>query len=95
MLEMIVISSLFIIGLHVAMWEGMILYRVRLFLDKLTESARIVRKPLYGCPPCMASVWGTVLWFAFGHGIEWKWLLFVVAVSGLNYFIISITGGEE
>ena len=95
MIEHIIISSLCIIGLHVAMWEGMILYRVRLFLDKLTESARIVRKPLYGCPPCMASLWGSVIWFALGNSMEWRLVLFVNAVAGLNYIIISIAGGEE
>jgi hypothetical protein len=94
MLELIIISSLAIIGLHVAMWDGMILNIVRQALELATFRAPWLRKPLYACPPCMTSIYGSIIWFASGY-VGWEILIFLPAVAGLNYFIISLAGGEE
>lgn len=49
-----------------------------------------VSKPTFDCAICMASVHGTI-WFLILD--EWSflpWILFIVAVSGLNYCLAKI-----
>lgn len=95
MLDLITISSFAIIGLHVAMWEGMILFPLSTFFEWVTRKFKWARKPLYACAPCMASLWGSGIWFASGGGLALDYVVFVCAVSGLNYLIISIANNEE
>lgn len=43
-------------------------------------------KPLFYCPPCMASVHGVILCIIFG--ITGKaWIVYCVCLCGLNYII--------
>jgi hypothetical protein len=42
-------------------------------------------KPLFNCPPCMASVHGTILSFAF-FGFDFRtWILYCFCLCGFNY----------
>jgi hypothetical protein len=46
---------------------------------------RLWAKPLFSCIACMASVWGTLLYWGLLGGNNWReWVLFVLALSGLN-----------
>lgn len=52
-------------------------------------------KPLFTCPPCMASVWGTVVyWIATPMSSETlaAWPLYILMLSGLVALINSFTG---
>lgn len=49
-------------------------------------------KPLYNCPFCMSSVWGSVGFFAlspetYGLGV-WFLPVWVLAICGCNYLIL-------
>lgn len=54
-------------SVHVALWDGMMLSRVREViasaLDRLVGKkwSRYIQKPLWDCLPCMASIW-TIAW---------------------------------
>lgn len=43
-------------------------------------------KPLGLCPACMASVYGSTVWFATGGDWVW-WPAFVLALSGLMVIV--------
>jgi len=57
----LVLNSLACLGVHCLTREGMILEKVanyiRLYIGEFWC------KPLFDCPPCMASVWGLLGWF--------------------------------
>lgn len=79
-----VLNSFAIIGLWTACKPDMLLSFVG---DKLHGLSSYMQKPLYLCPPCMASIWGSV-WFAvlFALGLvnPFFYPLYILAVSGLN-----------
>ena len=57
-------ASMAITAIHVAIvWDGMILH----FIDTPRTRAlpTWLKKPLYDCMICMASVYTTLFWFAF------------------------------
>lgn len=56
---------------------------------------QFLSKPLFTCPPCMASVWGTlVYWLSTPVTMNnlALWPLYILMLSGLVALINSITG---
>lgn len=52
-------------------------------------------KPLFACPPCMASVHGTLAWFFWGNGsIQW-WIPFIVCLCGAMKIITNLFLNED
>lgn len=51
----------------------------------------LANNPLWACPKCMASIHGSIFYFiAFGEVFSFiYWILFVIAVSGINTVIIN------
>src|SRR4051812_45294702 len=96
MIEKIAIGSLCVMGMYAAMGEGMILSSLRLFLELITDNKilRYLRPPLYECPICMASIWGTIAWLIMGMSFTGLWVLYVFGVAGFNYVIINIMDHE-
>jgi len=46
-----------------------------------------ISKPLFNCPPCMASVWGSIFyWSIFGQDVK-TWIVCVLISSILNKII--------
>ena len=82
------IISLFIVGIHISMEEGMIFGSIHKL--KLPE---ILAKPLYSCHLCMASVWGTIGFIALYelNQDSWiPWILTIVICIPLNGIIFGI-----
>jgi hypothetical protein len=50
---------------------------------ELSEPAQKLVKPLFYCPTCMASVWGTSLHFIFGGDFD-TWIPVVLASAFVN-----------
>lgn len=50
----------------------------------------IIRKPIYGCPPCMATVWTPIVWFVF-LGLPFDLMVFAawLGVAGINWLIVK------
>lgn len=93
MLTLIIIASLAILGFYAAMGEGMILERLLTAFEYITRGAlRPIRPALYECPVCMASIWGTAIWFANGSGDIVHYVVFIFGVAGFNYLAMQLTG---
>jgi fatty acid desaturase len=56
--------------------------------EKTGETASFILKPLFDCPPCMASVWGIP--FALLHPLSIWTLVYLFALSGFNYIVMKI-----
>jgi hypothetical protein len=98
--------SLAIIGLHVAAcWPGMVFYEMRNRVADIVRAVRAVRannysplhtlsqwikKPLYQCPICMASLWTTLFWAMFIRGDYLYLLLAIPLVAGINIFLCIV-----
>jgi len=46
----------------------------------------MIKKPLFNCPPCMASIWGTAGFIYTGIGWEY-WVVWVLSLAGFNYIV--------
>lgn len=71
----------------------MVGYKLRLWAVK--HLGPFWSKPLFTCPPCMASVWGTVVyWLVQPICLQSLliWPMYVVMLSGLVALINSVTG---
>lgn len=81
---LLLVGCLICIGIWNAFAPGEIFGWLAKIWDKRLPEA--ISKPLYNCPPCMASVHGTWLWILAGGDLTW-WLPFVLALSGLNRIV--------
>jgi hypothetical protein len=68
-----------IVGVYNALGHGQILSRIGDLIEALPPP---LSKPLGMCMPCMASVYGSAIWFLTG-GDLWQWPLFVLSLSGI------------
>jgi hypothetical protein len=96
LLVLMLVNSLFICGLHISVcWDGMILAGAKKRLDTMPAW---IKKPLYDCPVCMASVHSTYFfwlagdcYFCWDIGPTAYWITlyagYVVALAGLNALI--------
>ena len=79
------VAILWIIGVWNAFKKGMIFGT---WGDWLYDWNEIVSKPIFACPPCMASLHGILIWGATGG--EWPLLLpFIVCLSGAMKILTS------
>ena len=83
------LSSLWTLGINSLFQEDMILERLGQWQDE--NLPLWANKPLWRCPPCMASFHGSVIYltFAVGEFGLWLWVPFVVCLAGLNYIIVN------
>jgi hypothetical protein len=51
---------------------------------------RFFYKPLFGCLPCMASIWGTIGYFGLGNSFNWEFPIVIVTVACVNLIINRI-----
>lgn len=85
-LSTVIITSLAIAALHyMIVWEGMILYPLKKYLQRLP---RLIRKPLFECLFCMSSIWGTAsLFFVFKLQFNEYFIFNLFAIAGMNLLI--------
>lgn len=85
-IETILITSLAIAALHyMIVWEGMILFPLKKHLQRLPL---LIRKPLFECLFCMASIWGTAsLFFVFKLQFNEYFIFNLFAIAGMNLLI--------
>ena len=85
MIESIVITVLVIWGIKgITSWP-FIFYKIADNLEVRLPSWII--KPLFGCPVCMSSVWGTYFFFYFDYIGVMNLIVFVLSVAGVNYLL--------
>lgn len=94
MIEQTIIISLAITLIYVSFWEGMWLGWFRLaVLEPYTPT--FFRKPLFDCIICMASIWGTLIYFGYFHRFRFdftwdNYLMTILCVGGLNTLIAGV-----
>ena len=95
MIELLIINSLIIWGVYTSLQEGMIFGRMGNDIRN-PKAIKWIAKPLGTCPICMASIYGTsIFWFAyFTDLINYDYIIivyicYVFALAGLNYLILT------
>lgn len=78
------LNALVIYGVNTATAPGEVLEPIGRALD----SPDWIRKPTVGCEPCMASIWGTAMYFLFGPRDFILWPFYILALSGLMRFVV-------
>jgi hypothetical protein len=48
---------------------------------------KFIYKPLFGCLPCMASIWGTVAYFGLGNSFNWDYPIIIIGCVCVNKLI--------
>jgi len=87
-LLLLIINALFIIGLYKVVDGGMLLdfvgdwIRGKTLYQQGKKWRKVISKPLIDCPPCMASVWGTVFYIA-SNGFDLFWPVYLICLAGL------------
>jgi hypothetical protein len=74
-------ASLICVGIWNLFGNGMILGWLGNIWEKRLPDA--INMPLWSCPPCMASVHGTWVWFYLGGDVA-MWVPFCLALCGCN-----------
>jgi uncharacterized membrane protein YeiH len=82
----LLIASLVCFGWWNAFAPGMVFGWIADVLE--TRTPEWIQKPLYACPPCLASTVGTIMWFYLGGDFT-LWVPFVLALSGFNRIVAS------
>lgn len=100
MLETIIILSLFCYGVQLSTEPSMIFYPIRKFIILLLAGEvdgvgepifsnnfqKYLYKPLMGCLPCMASVWGGTGYIIL-KGFHVELLIAIPAIACCNFFL--------
>lgn len=88
MLTLTVITSLALYALGMLQQENMLLHPIRKRLDRI-KLPYWLTSPLYSCPPCMSSIWGSGVWFlSVPDPLCFDWPIFVLSTSAVTYLII-------
>lgn len=83
MIEHLAIASCLCLGIYKTFQPGMIFHYLGYLIVNYTPT--VLHKPLFKCPPCTASIWGTSYYLIY-VGLDWNILLFVMCLAGLNFF---------
>lgn len=84
--------SLCIWGIHILFQEGHIFEQLGDWMDeKLPEG---LNKPLWACPVCMSSIWGTAGYFILGLHYHY-FFPFIFCLCGLNTIILKLTSNKR
>jgi hypothetical protein len=92
-----VCSSAVCVGAHVAMQNRMILH---FYYEWIRKLPLILFKPLGGCLPCMASVWGGASFIAFNYLAElylsyWLTIPAILVICLLNVYFWALIPEDE
>lgn len=86
LINVILFSAVFApvcITIHVIFtWDGMFGYEAGNFAEALLP--QWLSKPLFLCPTCMSSIWGTLFWFATGNELTLWYVVGIFSLAGVN-----------
>lgn len=83
MLELVILTSLKILAIHVCLQDGMILSGLRRWLERVVPW--ILQKPLFDCLTCMGGLW-TVVFYLIDRP-KCNVVELALCVIALNYLI--------
>lgn len=87
MIEHLAIATFFIWGIKAVTEYPFIFYKQANWLNSVLPVW--VAKPIYKCPVCMSSVWGTYFFLYSDQRGLINWVIFVFALCGINYLIVE------
>jgi len=84
LLKLLFFNVCAIIGVHFVTREDQILGKVG---DQVRKLPKLAAKPLSECPPCMSSIWGTLIFWTLWHESSLRkrmflWPLYLLALCG-------------
>lgn len=83
---LIVLNSLACLGIHCVTRDGMIFGTIADYIrDAIGD---MTCKPLFDCPPCMASIWGIAGWFYFQP--ELNIIPYLLVLCGVNALVSKL-----
>lgn len=82
----LVINSLACLGVHCLTRDGMLFEPIALSIRHYI--GEFWSKPLFDCPPCMASVWGIIGWFYFAP--ELHLIPYLLVLCGINSLMTKL-----
>lgn len=92
MITLLIINSLYIVGLHLATGDEMIFSKPALWIE--TKIPYWMTKPLFNCTTCMASV-HSIIPFWYMHDPNplncGYYVLYVFALAGLSTILARLT----
>lgn len=80
------LNALVIWGVHCATGPGEVGAPIGKFAEE--ELPEWVAKPTVACPPCMSSVWGSLLFWTIGPRDAKTFPFYILALSGLMRFVV-------
>lgn len=81
----IVINSLVCLGIHVLTRVDMLLWPLIQHTERWSD---YIKKPLFDCPPCMASIWGAIGYIYFAPDINA--IPYLLALCGFNALLSNL-----
>jgi len=85
LLLMVALGTMWIWGIKCLFAEHMVLGKFAIKLRNLYPV--YLTKPLFDCPPCMASIHGTLIYLLYSGKSIQEWILFCVVLCGFNFII--------
>lgn len=85
------IISLTILGFHILI-KYLIFHFKELELEDIYDNypkLRTLFKPLFLCPPCMTSIWGTSLYFLMYGYFDIQCYIFTIGLVGFSNYLGS------
>ncbi len=92
--------SLCILAIYACTRDGMILGKLRAYIQTLidkifgVEASEWVCKPLFECITCMASVWGIIGCIVFGVSLI-DWPVTILMVCGINVIFKGLNNEKQ
>lgn len=89
----LIIGAVWCIGFSVVIrkvvFEEIIGYSIDDRWDEVIRPMKLLMKPVFACPPCMASLHGSVIFFIMLYPVTGilLWIPFCICLCGLNYFL--------
>lgn len=87
MIEMLILGSTWCFGIYALFDNDHLLGPAGDWIEAKTSTTFI--RPLFGCPPCMSSVHGTIIGLIV-FGLTLTVIPFVICLCGLNFIIKNI-----
>lgn len=84
---LMILNALVIHGVHTATGPGEIGAPIGRFFEKRTPEW--ISKPMVACPPCQASVWGSIIFWTIGPRDWLLWPFYVLALSGFMRLFVK------
>jgi hypothetical protein len=92
-IQALIVGGAWCVGLHVVVKNVLIetldIYDFGTWYDDLSRAQKLLLKPVFLCPYCMASVHGTIIFFTMlypSFGLL-MWIPYCICLCGVNYFV--------